>query len=1361
MNVDRAPALIYSSQHAAPVPVIAANVWGPRGIKGGMRTVLKVGGVEKAVESWPAQNWVRRLTVGFDAAEVPTGAYGYSLEVVLDSASDQRVVNGKLVVVNRSNSVFGAGWWMAGLEELVASGTSWLWVGGDGSTRLYQPTTTVNPTKWVAINPDRGPDTLSLAAGRYTRTLPDRTRVLFDGTGRQVATISRQGHQTDFSYDSSGRLSMIQLAAPAGVARQSYAFSWGTDRYTVTAPGGRTTVVTLENGRVTGIQDPDSLSILFSYADATSRLITRQTDKSGTPTTYKYTKVGNRLIQVDDRPNLTVEFQPVETRSLKINGVPAQGSSSGTALETRTVINGPRLDLMYKEIWTDRYGAPVLARDNWSQTILLRGDARFPALVTETRTITGTTRMVYDDRGNPVRITAVDPYGDGRDAVTSYEYADPLNPSLPTRITDPEGEVTRYSYLSNGNLAWQQPGDDATRRWTYSYNTNQQLMKADPPGPAPAESLSYDIRGNLASVSTSMGFTTYYLKDTLGRDTSIVLPPTPSGTRRQSIRYDGMDRVVSTRDIGVGSTTMWTSVTHRYDVNGNRIESRVWGRSGTADSIPGGVSSWVYDKAGRMVIRRTPVSTDTLSYDASGNVVRMASSNGDVVVMGYDGINRLTYRTIPAKSYPGEFIAAYPGDSVPILGTHPLGWQFPAFSPSGLVIPADTQRYTYTGTAIKTANNRYAKISRSYYPGGALKTDSIAIRDYSGSGFSTYVYGLSYSYDRNGRRTTLQHPSALSAGATTYSYLPTTGELQTITDPNGTPYTYSWNVVGLPSGIHTPGGTDTLTWDNDGRLTELAIQSVIGRGLIETYDAMGRRTKGVTYDPLGSVTQALQWNPNGVLRLTETFGRDPFGNATVHRAMPPNYPYANAGYPLPEDNRYVEGGRITSRVKTRVPIPGIPDLNPGFQPERASWSYDGRGNLEKVRQFEFSDFAPVVNRSASRSYYDGEGKLMVQQVNRDSLLFESIYTTELGLVYVFEDHTVNSNWGAYEEYWYDALGRRVLKRSRQEAPICMYALRCVSSTERTVWDGDQILWELRDQNTAGPANPPAGVQTGKIGYVHGGGVDEPLGLIHNGTTNVLHRNVRGQYLMATAVNGEGIDPGIIWPGNVWSAQEAVTIFTTEDPHRARPWYGSLVMGQADRSGLSYRRNRYYSPDSGQFTQPDPIGIAGGLNVYGYANGDPVNYRDPFGLKAEDVFIGCRPLADSWGKVRQHCAIRIVDDKGGEEVYELLNVNRRNSVGSPASAEEVAKYSSWTKVDVPVGMSSSQFDDLVQINARVIGSQRDGEKYSPLGGKNSNRYVWDVIQASRSMVPHEALLNRLLAPGICGGSAFSTGVSCKR
>jgi hypothetical protein len=51
----------------------------------------------------------------------------------------------------------------------------------------------------------------------------------------------------------------------------------------------------------------------------------------------------------------------------------------------------------------------------------------------------------------------------------------------------------------------------------------------------------------------------------------------------------------------------------------------------------------------------------------------------------------------------------------------------------------------------------------------------------------------------------------------------------------------------------------------------------------------------------------------------------------------------------------------------------------------------------------------------------------------------------------------------------------------------------------------------------------------------------------------------------------------------------------------------------DASGQMYRRNRYYDPQTGQFTQPDPIGLAGGLNAYGFADGDPVSYADPYGL----------------------------------------------------------------------------------------------------------------------------------------------------
>jgi RHS repeat-associated protein len=69
------------------------------------------------------------------------------------------------------------------------------------------------------------------------------------------------------------------------------------------------------------------------------------------------------------------------------------------------------------------------------------------------------------------------------------------------------------------------------------------------------------------------------------------------------------------------------------------------------------------------------------------------------------------------------------------------------------------------------------------------------------------------------------------------------------------------------------------------------------------------------------------------------------------------------------------------------------------------------------------------------------------------------------------------------------------------------------------------------------------------------------------------------------------------------------------------WFGNLLDGQRDASGLQYMRNRYYDPVSGRFTQEDPIGLAGGMNLYGFAAGDPVSYSDPFGLCPEKAADG--------------------------------------------------------------------------------------------------------------------------------------------
>ncbi|MBW2021145.1 MAG: RHS domain-containing protein [Deltaproteobacteria bacterium] len=65
------------------------------------------------------------------------------------------------------------------------------------------------------------------------------------------------------------------------------------------------------------------------------------------------------------------------------------------------------------------------------------------------------------------------------------------------------------------------------------------------------------------------------------------------------------------------------------------------------------------------------------------------------------------------------------------------------------------------------------------------------------------------------------------------------------------------------------------------------------------------------------------------------------------------------------------------------------------------------------------------------------------------------------------------------------------------------------------------------------------------------------------------------------------------------------------------------------TGLHYNYHRYYDPKTGRYLTADPIGLLGGINLYPYAQLNPIYAIDPFGLWFIDVGVS-GAASGTWG-----------------------------------------------------------------------------------------------------------------------------------
>jgi RHS repeat-associated protein len=1236
MNRARAPTLVYSSAQAHIYPLVAAEVTlaATAANPDSVEAVLRLNGIEKRRARWAGSAFspgrANRIVIGADTLSNPTGVYSYTLEVTSiypsGPLSATPAPSGELIVVSRSQSEFGAGWWLAGLERLYLD--SMLWVGGDGSARVYRSAGT---NVWASAAVDR-PDTLKKVGNEYVRLLPGKAEVWFDTTGRHVRTISRLRHDTTFfhrSSDPTHRLDSITVAPASQALRYKFVYNTGSGLLdsVIAPPIGsipRAVKLTTSAAQVTAMRDPDTSSVSFGYDGPFANRVISRTDRMGTVAKYFFDAAGKVV-----RDSLDPGFnQPVIVT--KVRPHESAGFIGSAALDTSiatAAIDGPRTDVGDTTLfWADRFGAPRRIRNAFGyETNVRRENATFPALVTRSQGPSGAImRAHYDSRGNVDTLTDSATIVNGQPAKTRYVW-DAVWDAV-TRIVPPENDSTVIGIeAATGHRIWQQDASGSVSRDTFTNYANGLLATIKEAGATAVTTFNYDTRGNLSETISPLGFHSFTYTDNIGRDTLTVSAPLdqaqPTKLLRSRTIHDLSDQVIKsvtwapdmpyTVSGGVAPDTMPVPadsvvVETLYDREGRPIEV-----SGPT------VETRTYDRAGRLLTKRVGSGPTGLTYDAAGNVTRETYRGGATVTAQFDALNRVALRVVPRTAYPRTSCAGHmPG---PVIGDPSSclyhAPYFPNIVGDSLEIPADTLVFAYdSGGNMVRADNRYAQVRRTYYVNGLPATDTLRMRNYVGTDFG-HTYQLAYGYDRDGRRLWMNLGGVSSpSDSFTYAYSPANGALTQVTDRAGRRYALTYTPAARPDslkvfavGSQSPGIKESSQYDADGRLVRRERRTGAGAGLqldIVSYTPVGKvrevsassaaasqgsLTITNAYNGLGAVVASQTQSNSSVYWNLEEFRTDKIGNVWYEHTR-----YAAEQVRAPNYSFYKPDGLLWARkgVFPEGCAPSTVHLDTLYQVADAAGNVILSGELRKSA----CDNNAHNHQTATNSYYSSDNRLMVVQKWTDAL------------------HT-------WEEYWYDALGRRILTRTRHDLPFCGYPIICPGFVDRTVWDGDQIIAE---QRTSGLDDMTGGApHFGTIRYVHMLGIDAPVAILDSrfSDARVLHYNWRGLAEASSWSDGSPADVELGGSTRVeWPAGQGVYLQRASDPYAGLEvtWIGSLPANGKGDAGLLYRRNRYYDPASGRFTQEDPIGIGGGLNVYGFAAGDPVNFSDPFGLCPADV-----------------------------------------------------------------------------------------------------------------------------------------------
>jgi RHS repeat-associated protein len=249
-------------------------------------------------------------------------------------------------------------------------------------------------------------------------------------------------------------------------------------------------------------------------------------------------------------------------------------------------------------------------------------------------------------------------------------------------------------------------------------------------------------------------------------------------------------------------------------------------------------------------------------------------------------------------------------------------------------------------------------------------------------------------------------------------------------------------------------------------------------------------------------------------------------------------------------------------------------LSSAGQEKDVSYHYNEANRLRDDDEFEYQ--------------YDPEGRLLSKTDKQSGVTCRLAYDAE-GLLRRIEE-TLGGMTVLFVEYSYDGLSRRTKKSTN--GVEAMY-----------VYDGDRVLMEVDGRGRLGNA------------YIHGPGIDDLLGVFDgiNGVINGYLVDRIGSILGRVGQTGSLVAR---YAYDDWGVQTQGLNYGSSHPYA----FGGRELDL--ESGLYHQRARQMDPTVGRFLSEDPIDIAGGFNLYRFAENNPINVIDPFGLSPSSN--GCTP-----------------------------------------------------------------------------------------------------------------------------------------